>query len=88
MTMDKETVIRALRTPYRRPLEFALTYASLTDKESICLRATLIEGRTEEAAAEALEFSRDFVTKHKRRALDKLCRAWDYCEVVPILLDY
>ena len=80
--------MRALRTPYRRPLDFALTYASLTEKEEKCLRATLIDGQTEEAAAEALAFSRDFVTKHKRRALDKLQRAWDYCEIIPILLDY
>ena len=86
--MDRETVIRALRTPYRRPLDFALTYASLTAMEEKCLRATLIDGCTEEFAAEKLEFSRDFVTKHKKRALDMLQRAWDYCEIIPILLDY
>lgn len=86
--MEKETVLRALRTPYHRPLDFALTYASLTDKEEKCLRATLIEGRTEEEAAEMLDYSRDFVTKHKKRAVEKLCRAWDYCEIIPILIDY
>jgi DNA-binding CsgD family transcriptional regulator len=86
--MEKDTVIKALRTPYRRPLEFALTYASLSEREETCLRATLIEHRTEEAAAEHLGYSRDYVTKHKKHALEKLCRAWDYCEIIPILLDY
>ena len=86
--MDKAVVIRALKTPYHRPLDFALTYASLTANEEKCLRATLIEGHTEEEAAEILSYSRDFVTKHKKRALEKLGRAWDYCEVIPILLNY
>ncbi len=86
--MDKSVVLRALKTPYHRPLDFALTYASLTANEEKCLRATLIEGRTEEEAAEMLCYSRDFVTKHKKRAVEKLQRAWDYCEVIPILIDY
>ena len=48
----------------------------------------IVEGNTEEAAAEMMDVSRDFVAKHKAAGLAKIMRAWQHCEVLPVLVDY
>lgn len=88
ITADKQTVIKALKTPYKRVLDFAMTYVSLTKKEHDCVFCVVVEGNTEEAAAEIMDVSRDFVAKHKAAGLAKIMRAWEHCEVLPVLVDY
>lgn len=88
ITADKQTVIKALKTPYKRVLDFAMTYVSLTKKEHDCVFCVIVEGNTEEAAAEIMDVSRDFVAKHKAAGLAKIMRAWEHCEVLPVLVDY
>ncbi len=88
ITADKQTVIKALKTPYKRVLDFAMTYVSLSRKEHDCVFCVIVEGNTEEAAAEIMDVSRDFVAKHKAAGLAKIMRAWEHCEVLPVLVDY
>ena len=86
--LDKKDVIRALHTPYRKPLELAFEYVSLTRRERACIEAVYIDGLTEEAAAEEMGVSRDFVAKHKKHALRKLAQAWDGLEIFEIISNY
>ena len=86
--LSKGDVVRALRTPYKKPLELAFEYVSLTRSERRIIDAVYIDGLTEEAAAEEMEVSRDYVAKHKRRALEKLAQAWDGLEIYKIISDY
>ncbi len=86
--LDKKDVIRALRTPYRKPLELAFEYVNLTRREREIIECIYIEGLTEEAAAEEMGVSRDYVAKHKKRALQKLAQAWDGLEIYKIVTDY
>ena len=86
--LSKIDVVHALRTPYKKPLELAFEYVSLTRSERRIIDAVYIGGLTEEAAAEEMEVSRDFVAKHKRRALEKLAQAWDGLEIYKIISDY
>lgn len=70
--LPRETVLRALKTPYKRVLDFAFTYVSLSKPEETCIRCVIIDGMTEEEAAEALGYSRDYAdaanqTIRKRR---------------------
>ena len=86
--LSKGDVVHALRTPYKKPLELAFEYVSLTRSERRIIDAVYIDGLTEEAAAEEMEVSRDYVAKHKRRALEKLAQAWDGLEIYKIITDY
>lgn len=86
--LSKENVIRALRTPYRKPLEVAFEYVSLTRRERECVRSVYVDGLTEEACAEEMGVSRDFVAKHKKRALQKLSQAWDGLDLIQVLCNY
>ena len=81
-------MIRALRTPYRKPLEVAFEYASLTRREYACVRSVYMDGLTEEACAEEMGVSRDYVAKHKKRALQKLAQAWDGLDLINALCNY
>ena len=86
--LSKGDVVRALRTPYKKPLGLAFEYVSLTRSERRIIDAVYIDGLTEEAAAEEMDVSRDYVAKHKRRALEKLAQAWDGLEIYKIISDY
>ena len=86
--LSKEDVVRALRTPYKKPLELAFEYVNLTRTERQCIDTVYIDGLTEEAAAEEMDVSRDYVAKHKKRALQKLAQAWDGLEIYKIISDY
>lgn len=86
--LSKGDVVHALRTPYKKPLELAFEYVSLTRSERRIIDAVYIDGLTEEAAAEEMEVSRDYVAKHKRRALEKLAQAWDGLVIYKIISDY
>lgn len=86
--LPRETVLRALKTPYKRVLDFAFTYVSLSKPEETCIRCVIIDGMTEEEAAEALGYSRDYIAKHKAKGIRKLQQAWEGCEVLPILTEY
>lgn len=85
---DKQIVLKALRTPYKRVLDFAMTYVSMSKKERECVFNVIVDGETEETAAEMMGVSRDFVAKHKASGLEKIAKAWEHCEVLPILIDY
>ena len=86
--LDKKDVVRALQTPYRKPLELAFEYVSLTRRERACIEAVYIDGLTEEAAAEEMGVSRDYVARHKQHALQKLAQAWDGHEIIEIITNY
>lgn len=86
--LAKRDVIRALRTPYRKPLELAFEYVNLTRREREIIGYIYIDGLTEEAAAEEMGVSRDYVAKHKKHALRKLAQAWDGLEIFEIVTDY
>lgn len=86
--LDKNIVLKALKSPYKRILDFAMTYVNLTEKEQECVQICCIEDVTEELAAERLQVSRDYVAKHKKKGIIKLQQAWKYCELIPILTNY
>lgn len=87
----KQVAIKALRTPYKPILDYALTYVSLSDKERSCVELCLVRGNTEEETADRLQRSRDFVAKHKKRGFEKVCQAWsktELCDIIEQLTDY
>ena len=75
--MDKIAVKKALRTPYKPLLEYAMTFVSLSEKERKVLTLCLIELLTEEKTAEILGYSRDFVARTKKQALERVLKAWE-----------
>ena len=75
--MDKTAVKKALRTPYKPLLDYAMTFVSLSEKERKVLTLCLIELLTEEKTAEILGYSRDFVKKKKKQALERVLKAWE-----------
>lgn len=80
MCMEKQIVLKALRTPYLCLLEIALEFASLSKVEKQCIYGVIVEGDTEEAFAEKIERSRDFVTRHKSSGIKRLQYAWAYMD--------
>ena len=64
--MDKTAVKKALRTPYKPLLDYAMTFVSLSEKERKVLTLCLIELLTEEKTAEILGYSCDFVARTKK----------------------
>ena len=63
--LDKEIVIKALRTPYAPLRELALSYASLSRDEMCCLIGCIVDGKTNEEFAEEIERSPKFVSRHR-----------------------
>lgn len=86
--LAKGDVIHALRTPFRKPLELAFEYVNLTRREREIIGRIYIDGLTEEAAAEEMGVSRDYIAKHKKHALGRLAQAWDGLEIFEIINDY
>lgn len=87
--MDKKTVLKALRSPYKPVLDYALTYVALSDKERLCVSECVIKDNTEEETAYKIQRSRDFVAKHKKKGIDRICKAWNEIpEIVFQLSDY
>lgn len=86
--MDKDTVVKALKSPYKPMLDYAMTYVSLSDKERICIEECIIKDYTEEETAEKIEKSRDYVAKYKASGLAKIQKAWQYCPLIKVLIDY
>ena len=77
INMDKTAVKKALRTPYKPLLDYAMTFVSLSEKERKVLTLCLIELLTDGKTAEILEYSRDFVARTKKRALERVLNAWE-----------
>lgn len=75
--MDKTAVKKALRTPYKPLLDYAMTFVSLSEKERKVLTLCFVELLTEEKTAEILEYSHDFVARTKKRALERVLKAWE-----------
>lgn len=75
--MDKTAVKKALRTPYKPLLDYAMTFVSLSEKERKVLTLCSVELLTEEKTAEILGYSRDFVARTKKRALERVLKAWE-----------
>lgn len=86
--LSKEDVVRALHTPYKKPLALAFEFVNLTRSERRCIDMVYIDGLTEERAAEEMCVSRDYVAKHKKRALQKIAQAWDGLEIYEVLINY
>ena len=74
--LDKEIVIKALRTPYAPLRELALSYASLSRDEMRCLIGCIVDGKTNEEVAEEIERSPTFVSRHRGEGLRRLQYAW------------
>ena len=75
--MDKTAVKKALRTPYKPLLDYAMTFVSLSEKERKVLTLCFVELLTEEKTTEILGYSRDFVARTKKRALERVLKAWE-----------
>ena len=75
--MDKTAVKKALRTPYKPLLDYAMTFVSLSEKERKVLTLCFVELLTEEKTPEILGYSRDFVARTKKRALERVLKAWE-----------
>lgn len=74
--LDKEIVIKALRTPYAPLRELALSYASLSRDEMRCLIGCVVDRKTNEEFAEEIERSPKFVSRHRGEGLRRLQYAW------------
>lgn len=74
--LDKDTVIKALRTPYAPLRELALAYVSLSQDEMRCVIGCIVDGKTNEVLAEELERSPKFVSRHRGEGLRRLQYAW------------
>lgn len=74
--LDKEIVIKALRTPYAPLRELALSYASLSRDEMRCVIGCIVDGKTNEEFAEEIERSPKFVSRHRGEGLRRLQYAW------------
>ncbi len=86
--LNKSTVVKALQTPYKRVLDFAFSYVSLSARERNIIELIYIDGNTEEMTADMLNLSRDSVAKIKGGAMHKLRIAWETCEVLRVLTEY
>lgn len=85
--LQKEIVLKALKSPYKRVIEFALTYVNLNDREKQIINYCFVSNFTAEETAEKLDISVSSVCKMKSSILIKIQKSWVYCEVLPILLD-
>ena len=74
--LDREIVIKALRTPYAPLRELALSYASLSRDEMRCVIGCVVEGKTNEQLAEEIDRSPKFVSRHRGEGLRRLQYAW------------
>lgn len=74
--LDKDVVIKALRTPYAPLRELALSYASLSRDEMRCVIGCVVEGYTNEEYAEMIDRSPKFVSRHRNAAIKRLQYAW------------
>lgn len=74
--LDKDVVIKALRTPYAPLRELALSYASMSRDEMRCLIGCVVDRKTNEEFAEEIERSPKFVSRHRGEGLRRLQYAW------------
>lgn len=74
--LDKEIVIKALRTPYAPLRELALSLASLSRDEMRCVIGCVVDGKTNEELAEEIERSPKFVSRHRGEGVKRLQYAW------------
>ena len=86
--LDRQTVLRGLRCPNLPLVKLALTYVNLSKKEETCLFSTILADNTDENAAEELGVSRDYVSRHKLKAISRIQNAWEFCPILPLLLQY
>ena len=74
--LEKEIVIKALRTPYAPLCELALSLASLSRDELRCVIGCIVDGKTNEELAEEIERSPKFVSRHRGEGVRRLQYAW------------
>ena len=74
--LDKDIVVKALRTPYAPLRTLALSYASMSRDEMRCVIGCIVDGKTNEELAEEIERSPKFVSRHRGEGLRRLQYAW------------
>lgn len=86
---QRQTVYKALKTPYKPLLDFAMTYVSLNEKQRSALFSCVIQGHTEEEVAELLDRSRDAIARWKSAAMERCFLAWKQCpELIEQMCEY
>lgn len=87
--LSREDVIKVLSCPYKELLTLAIAIVNLNEKESKTIDYIYIKGYTEEETAEKMEYSRSSIQNYKRKAIDKMAKAWKTNTLIDeILLDY
>lgn len=74
--MDKETVSKALKCPYKDYVEFSLAIVNLTDKEERAIIEVDVKGNTEERTSEKMNIATRTVQRLRKTAYEKICTVW------------
>lgn len=88
--LDKNIVVKALRTPYAPLRELALSYVSLSRDEMRCVIGCIVDRKTNEELAEEIERSPKFVSRHRGEGLRRLQYAWAKidAQLIADMVDY
>lgn len=74
--LEKDVVLRALRTPYAPLRDRALSCVSLSHDELRCVIGCVVDGYTNEELAEKIERSPKFVSRHRTEGMHRIATAW------------
>lgn len=70
-----------LKYPYKPIMDLLLEMVILSEIEKQILENIYFKGYTEEQTAEILNFSKNMIQKNKKKALEKLVKAWSKSEL-------
>lgn len=74
--MSENDILLFLRCPSSALVDLALSFANLTWKEEIAIDLCGKKAKTQEQAAEDIDYSVDAVHRWYRSGMKKLCAAW------------
>lgn len=86
--MNKDDIMKILKCPYKPIVDLAIELVNLTAKEKEIIINVYLNGYSEEETAEILEISRNTVSNRKRKALDKMSKAWKNSDLIEMIKDY
>lgn len=84
--MKESDVILILRYPSARFVEYALSFANLTQREETAMNLCGRRGMTQERAAEKADISVDTMQRWYRAGIEKLVAAWENDAVIAAVI--
>lgn len=72
----KEYIVKVFAIAFRDLVNLALSYVSLTSKETSVLQHRFANGETQEQTAESLDLSKNTVQNIEKSAVEKCYKVW------------